>query len=167
MFWNEVKALKKIGHYPHFPFLIAYDPNSLTIYMTYCGSTLSSENLPKNWKVQFEEISQIMNITNINSNDMLLRNICCLGDEIKIIDFGLNTIFGRTIDDVLNDLLIILNQLEKNKPLNKTQNIISDNNIVSVYNNYYPGCKEKLEKYNLMKKKYTELINMHKHNKKR
>ena len=163
MFMNEIKALQKIGQYPHFPFLIAYDPNSLTIYMTYCGSMLSSNNLPKNWKKQFEEISQIMNITNINSNDILLRNICCLGDEIKLIDFGLHTIFGRTIKEVLNDLYTILNQLDKNTNTNKNQS----EDILSVYTNYYPNWKEKLERYNLIKMKYNEIISNMKNKKKR
>jgi tRNA A-37 threonylcarbamoyl transferase component Bud32 len=160
MFMNEIKALKKVSQYPHFPFLIAYEPNSLTIYMTYCGPMLSSDNLPKNWKNQYEEISQIMNITEINSNDVLLRNICCLGDEIKIIDFGLHTIFGRTIKEVLNDLYTILNQLDTNKNKNQSEDI-------SVYSNYYPNWKLKLERYNLIKMKYNEIISNMKNKKKR
>jgi tRNA A-37 threonylcarbamoyl transferase component Bud32 len=161
MFWNEVKALKKIGHYPHFPFLIAYDPNSLTIYMTYCGPTLTSNNLPKNWKTQYEEISKIMNITNVNSNDILLRNICYLGDEIKIIDFGLHTIFGKTIKESLNELYILLSNLDTNKNLNIPIN--SD----TIYNNYYPGWKEKLERYDFINKKYIEFIENMKNKKKK
>jgi hypothetical protein len=68
--------------------------------MSYCGKLISSENLPTNWKDQITDISLILKTLNVNSNDMLLRNICCFNGEIKIIDFGLCTIFGKTIDDV-------------------------------------------------------------------
>ena len=161
MFHNEIKALQKVGQYPHFPFLIAFDQNSLTIYMTYCGPELSSENLPKNWRTQFQEISDIMNITNINSNDILLRNICCLGDEIKIIDFGLNTIFGRTIKEVMNDLHILLSHLDtnKNKYTDNSDSITTINTEIDlIYNKFYPNWKQKLENYNLLNKKYQEAI---------
>jgi hypothetical protein len=88
MFTNEINALSKLRGYPHFPHLIAYDPQNLIIYMTYCGGLLTSENLPNNWRDQIHEIKEIMMTLNINSNDMLMRNTCCLDGEIKIIDFG-------------------------------------------------------------------------------
>jgi tRNA A-37 threonylcarbamoyl transferase component Bud32 len=162
MFWNEIRALQKLSSYPHFPFLIAYDSNSLIIYMTYCGPSLSSENLPTNWKIQFEEIKEIMEITEVNSNDMIMRNICCLGDEIKIIDFGLHTIFGRTIKEVLNDFYIQLQNIDKRNNTQSNQSIINNS-----YNLYYPNWKENLHKYLIIKTKYNTILKNMKNKKKR
>ena len=73
---------------------------------------------------------------------MLLRNICCLNGEIKIIDFGLSTIFGKTIDDVLKDLYNNLNTLNKN--ISITPNIQS-----YIYINEYPNWRQNLENYKI------------------
>jgi tRNA A-37 threonylcarbamoyl transferase component Bud32 len=141
MFTNEINALSKLRGYPHFPHLIAYDPNSLIIYMTYCGNLLSSENLPSNWREQVHEIKEIMTGLNINSNDMLLRNTCCFDGEIKIIDFGLHTIFGRTINEVISDLHNNINILSSSKT--KGDNITNKYK----YMDEYPNWKNNLEKY--------------------
>ncbi len=140
MFNNEISALSKLRGYPHFPHLIAYDPHNLIIYMTYCGGLLTSENLPNNWKEQINEIKEIMMTLNINSNDMLMRNTCCLDGEIKIIDFGLHTIFGRTIEEVIGDLYNNINILTSSK--NKV-----DHSIKYKYMEDYPNWKLNLEKY--------------------
>lgn len=140
MFNNEINALSKLRGYPNFPHLIAYDPNNLIIYMTYCGSLLTSENLPNNWREQLHDIKEIMMALNINSNDMLMRNTCCLDGEIKIIDFGLHTIFGRTIEEVIGDLYNNINILPSSK--NKV-----DHSIKYKYMEYYPNWKTNLEKY--------------------
>jgi tRNA A-37 threonylcarbamoyl transferase component Bud32 len=140
MFNNEINALYKLRGYPHFPHLIAYDPRNLIIYMTYCGSLLTSENLPNNWRDQIHDIKEIMLSLNINSNDMLMRNTCCLDGEIKIIDFGLHTIFGRTIEEVIGDLYNNINILPSSK--NKV-----DHSIKYKYMNDYPNWKLNLEKY--------------------
>jgi tRNA A-37 threonylcarbamoyl transferase component Bud32 len=148
MFWNEVNVLKKVKQFPHFPHLITYDPHSLTIYMTYCGPTLKNDNIPYNWEEQFNEISEIMNVLNVNSNDMINRNICCLGNEIKIIDFGLNTIFGRTNKEVLNDFYRDLKNISNN-----TSRIPKNTNNTYDYNIYYPNWKDNLKKFDIIQKK--------------
>jgi tRNA A-37 threonylcarbamoyl transferase component Bud32 len=140
MFTNEINALSKLRGYPHFPHLIAYDPKNLIIYMTYCGGLLTSENLPNNWRDQIHDIKEIMTTLNINSNDMLMRNTCCLNGEIKIIDFGLHTIFGRTIEEVIGDLYNNMNILSSSK--NKV-----DHSIKYKYMEEYPNWKLNLEKY--------------------
>lgn len=140
MFTNEINALSKLRNYPHFPHLIAYDPKNLIIYMTYCGGLLTSENLPNNWRDQIHDIKEIMMTLNINSNDMLMRNTCCLNGEIKIIDFGLHTIFGRTIEEVIGDLYNNINILNSSK--NKV-----DHSIKYKYMEEYPNWKLNLEKY--------------------
>jgi tRNA A-37 threonylcarbamoyl transferase component Bud32 len=139
MFWNEVKALVKLDGYPHFPKIIAYDPNSLTIYMSYCGKNISSLNLPLNWKEQVKEICEIMETLNVNSNDMLLRNVCCLNGEIKIIDFGLHTIFGKTIKENIADLINNLNSLGS----------ISTTEVNNDYQQQYHDWKNNLQKYKI------------------
>ncbi len=160
MFWNEVNVLKKVKSFPHFPHLISFDHNTLTIYMTYCGPILNNNNIPDNWEIQFNEISEIMNVLNVNSNDMISRNICCLGNEIKIIDFGLNTIFGRTIKEVLNDFYRDLKNMS-----HKIPRIVNNNNYD--YNNYYPNWKNNLKKIEMIKKNIEEYKNKTKNNKKK
>ena len=150
MFKNEVSALIKLNGYPHFPILFEYDPYKLIIYMSYCGDTISSKNISVNWKEQFNEISEIMTVLKVNSNDMIPRNICCLDNEIKIIDFGLHTIFGKTIKEVLNDLYGQLNNINK-----QNQN----NNLELNYLIEYKGWKEKLENYTKKELQMKELNN--------
>jgi tRNA A-37 threonylcarbamoyl transferase component Bud32 len=154
LFWNEVKALHKLRGYPHFPHLYAYDSNNLIIYMSYCGKLISSDNLPTNWKQQIEEISIILKTLNVNSNDMLLRNICCLNGEIKIIDFGLHTIFGKTIETVSNELYSNLNSLSK--PNNITNNQNTDYNYIKEY----PNWRDNLEKYKIYEEKMKQIKEM-------
>lgn len=101
LFWNEVRSLLKLLPYRHFPKLIAYDPNRLLIYMTYCGNMITSKNMPSDWKKQLEDIKNILLETRVNSNDMSTRNTCVIGDRIHIIDFGLNTIFQKDINQVI------------------------------------------------------------------
>jgi tRNA A-37 threonylcarbamoyl transferase component Bud32 len=108
--------------------------------MTYCGDLLSSENLPNNWNNQINEIKEIMEGLSINSNDMLLRNTCCLNGEIKIIDFGLHTIFGRTVEEVIGDLYNNINILSSSKSK-------VDHSIKYKYMDEYPNWKINLEKY--------------------
>ena len=149
MFQNEVSALSKLNGYPHFPILFEYDPDKLIIYMSYCGDTISSKNISVNWKEQFNEISEIMTVLKVNSNDMIPRNICCLDNEIKIIDFGLNTVFGKTIKEVLNDLYGQLNNINKQPQLQQQLNYLIE----------YKGWKQKLENYIIKEKQIIELHN--------
>jgi tRNA A-37 threonylcarbamoyl transferase component Bud32 len=155
MFQNEVAALSKLSGYPHFPLLFEYDKNMLIIYMSYCGNLISSKNIPLNWKEQVNEIKEIMTTLNVNSNDMIPRNICCLDNEIKIIDFGLNTIFGKTINEIINDLYGNLNNFSKNQ----NQNLITNFSLELNYLKEYKNWKEKLENYIKKEKEMKELHN--------
>lgn len=138
LFLNEVNTLKKLQGYPHFPHLIAFDSNKLIIYMTYCGETISNHNLPNDWHNQIDNISRILNVLNINSNDMSIRNTCCLGDELKIIDFGLNTQFKLPIQESIMNLSKQLNNLYGSSlSRNETNNYKS-------YKEYYPHWETKL-----------------------
>ena len=138
LFLNEVNTLKKLQGYPHFPHLIAFDSNKLIIYMTYCGETVSNHNLPNDWDHQIDNISRILNVLNINSNDMSIRNTCCLGDELKIIDFGLNTQFKHPVQESIMNLSRELNNFH-NSSLSRNET----NNYKS-YKEYYPHWETKL-----------------------
>lgn len=113
LFNNEIKALIKLSNYSHFPQLIAFDTQRLTIYMTYCGCELSSSNIPENWLEQFKEIKHVLETMKVNSNDMLIRNTCILDNKIYIIDFGLDNIYNDSIKVVLNKFLSRLTQLSR------------------------------------------------------
>lgn len=94
VFWkNEINALKRVLGNKHFPQLVAADPNSLIIYMTYCGNTIESVGKsPKNWRGQVEAIKKTLLAKQLNPNDILPRNVCLLGQTVKIIDFGLSNV---------------------------------------------------------------------------
>jgi hypothetical protein len=115
MFWNEVRSLIKLIPYNHFPKLIAYDPNSLIIYMSYCGNIINHKNLPKNWRHQLTQIQENLTQADVNSNDMLVRNTCVLDNRINIIDFGLDTIFRKNIDVSMSQLFNQMLRLESKK----------------------------------------------------
>ncbi len=145
LFNNEVKALSKICGYPHFPYLLSYDSKKLIIYMTYCGDTISSKNIPDDIKQQLIEIKTIMKVFNINSNDMIKRNICCLGDEIKIIDFGLaNNMFSSNINNSISKLELDLLELYKHKKHNQSNDDIK----CTPYSEYYPNWFVNINIYN-------------------
>ena len=94
VFWkNEINSLKRVIGNHHFPQLIAADPNNLIIYMTYCGKTI--ENIgrsPQNWRQQVNNIKRVLVNKQLNPNDILPRNVCCLNGVIKLIDFGLSNV---------------------------------------------------------------------------
>lgn len=118
---NEVNSLRKLtqatsipelSQYSHFPKLVAYDFNRQVVYMTYCGQMLNKKNLPKDWREQFERIRKILALANVNSNDMLVRNTCVLDNQLQIIDFGLDTIFGRSLQETTTNFYKRLVELE-------------------------------------------------------
>lgn len=111
MFYNELKALNMIYSHQHFPQLIFFDPQSLIIYMTYCGKEISAQNLPENWKAQYQEIGNILQHVKLNPNDIITRNLCVLDNVIHIIDFGLANV--SNIASSLKKLYIILSQMNR------------------------------------------------------
>lgn len=115
MFWNEVKALKLLLPYNHFPKLISYDSYNLAIYMSYCGDLINVKNLPKNWKEQLDKIGKYLNEADVNSNDMILRNTCVLDGRINIIDFGMPAMFKKDIGASVKHLYNRIMTLEVRK----------------------------------------------------
>ena len=104
LYINEVNSLRQLIPFKHFPTMIAFDEWNLVIYMTYCGEIINSQNIPNNWIVQYTNISDTLKNTKVNPNDILIRNICILDNTIYIIDFGLNNIFAKPLNIVLQNL---------------------------------------------------------------
>jgi tRNA A-37 threonylcarbamoyl transferase component Bud32 len=154
LFTNEVNTLKKLQGFPHFPHLISFDADKLIIYMTYCGETVSSKNLPTDWQNQMSNILRILSVLNINSNDMSIRNTCCLGDELKIIDFGLNTQFKKSINESIIDLTRQINSLSNSS--NNNDNTNQELNYKS-YKIYYPNWEIDLKKNEELMKRQIQL----------
>lgn len=115
LFQNEISALKKLQPYKYFPKLLGYDNLRLSIFMTFCGEQISSKNLPDDWEKQIDEIETILTEINVNSNDMILRNVCVLNKRIYIIDFGLYSQFSVSIKETISKLKYDLRKISVNK----------------------------------------------------
>jgi hypothetical protein len=117
IFWkNEINSLMKVKNNPHFPNIVAADPERLIIYMTYCGKSLNEiDYLPINWNNQFNTIKQTLLQKGLNPNDILPRNICCLNGKIKLIDFGLaNNRYNEILISIQKLLNILIKYSKKN-----------------------------------------------------
>ena len=109
VFWkNEINALKRVLNNKHFPQLIAADPNNLIIYMTYCGQSFENLIPPPNWKSQVDDIKAVLLAKQLNPNDILPINVCCLAGTIKLIDFGLSNVRYSEIVRSVNKLYQLL-----------------------------------------------------------
>ena len=106
LFNNEIKALLRLQKYDNFPKLLGWDPQTLSIYMSYCGKEITNKNIPDNYIDQFNIIKNIFLEENLSNNDILERNICVLENTIFIIDFGLCNDFDlyKTIQELYNKL---------------------------------------------------------------
>lgn len=104
LFQNEIMALQKLQPYDHFPKLLGYNNNQMSIYMTFCGEQINSNNIPDDWEKQLDDIEHILLRVKVNSNDMILRNVCVLNKVIYIIDFGLYSKFGVSIRETVSKL---------------------------------------------------------------
>lgn len=87
-FENELTCLKKLSGIIHFPKLIEYNKDELSITMTYCGKTIYKGNKPTNWKMQIDNILDTLKKNNITYHDFHIKNICIQGCTIYLIDFG-------------------------------------------------------------------------------
>ena len=113
LFQNEVNSLLKLTNCSHIPQILGFNPKRMEIYMTYCGKELTRQTLPKDWKVQFKNISEIFIQNKIHSNDMIIRNTTVLDGKLYIIDFGLNNQFKEDINIVLRNFYYRLLEFER------------------------------------------------------
>lgn len=95
-FEREVNALNLFQNYNHFPKIIKTNKKESTIYMTYCGNSITYNNIPKSWKNQVVKIIDYIQQTDIVHGDINPGNICVLNDTIYLIDFGNIRIKGES-----------------------------------------------------------------------
>lgn len=88
-FKSEVTALSLLYGCEHFPKLLYYDEETMTIYMTYCGKDLGhGKPIPHDWKDQMRTIYRTLKSRNIYNNDIYEGNFCIKQNKIYMIDFG-------------------------------------------------------------------------------
>ena len=121
MFQNEINGLMKLYNQPHFPTLYGFDKYS--IYMSYCGSKINSDNIPDDWQLQVSEIYNLLKRFKVNPDDMIDRNICVLNNIIYIIDFGLNSIYSDNLQVSISKFYNLLSKIYQTKKKIKNQNL--------------------------------------------
>lgn len=162
LFHNEIRSLNKLLPYPNFPKLIAFDPDRLLIYMSYCGEMINNCNLPIDWRQQLVLIKNNLIKADVNSNDMLLRNTCILDNKIHIIDFGLDTIFRKNVDysisKLARELLLLENKNKNNSQKQNTNNPQKQNINISINENEKNNNKNIKNKVEFLKYLKIEAI---------
>ena len=116
-FYNEIKCLECLFGLKHFPLLLCIDNENLEIYMSYCGTNLNENNIPKNWKKQIDSIIKSLNESNIYNNDFWINNLLVHRKILYMIDFGFSSFYEEDFpfvnissDDLNNysDLILLL-----------------------------------------------------------
>lgn len=82
---REASFLKRLDS-KYFPRLLDEKDDWITI--SHCGSELSSENIPKDWRQQIEQISVALEAANIVHRDIKPGNVTVLEGQLQLIDFG-------------------------------------------------------------------------------
>lgn len=82
---NEVRILKECQS-RHFPKVLYHSEDSITIED--CGSELTADNLPDDWKFQLHEILIYLRQAGIQHRDIKPDNLMVKDRVIKLIDFG-------------------------------------------------------------------------------
>ena len=104
---REVNSLKKIYKKDNFPLLLGIDYKNFCIYMNYCGTSLTKENIPTNWKRQISKISETLNQLKVYNNDVWINNFLVNEDKLYLIDFGYSS-FNVPFYPLLNLLYLLL-----------------------------------------------------------
>lgn len=88
--WNkELIALDRLKGKPHVPQIHSHDIREKFIVMSYCGSRVTRETLPANWKKQCEEIEYMLAAMKMFHNDVFCKNICVRDGILYLVDWGL------------------------------------------------------------------------------
>ena len=87
-FHREIHFLKKLYKQPHFPSIMSIDYVSYSVYMNYCGESVTNNNIPNNWKQQILKIIDTLKKCLIYNNDMWIYNFLIKDQIIYLIDFG-------------------------------------------------------------------------------
>jgi len=119
IFEREVKNLEALS------LLHSVDLNNKIIKMKYLGISLYEHfYLPNDWKNQFENLFNEMNIKDITYPEFNLKNILVLNDKIHLIDYGLSNVNNNSNK---NNYLIFVELLEKIN--NKYQELDNSDNL--------------------------------------
>ena len=86
--YREYEALQKLYKKKHFPIILSKLNNSNSILMSYCGININNNNIPKNWKIQIDEIVDILDNLKIYHNNIWKNNFLIHKNVINLIDFG-------------------------------------------------------------------------------
>ena len=100
-FMRELECLQRLHAYPHFPGLVSYDMDNLSITMSYCGELYPEGSQPRpDLLPQVDSIVNIIHDTGIkfccDQSFFPYNDIHILGDVIKVIDFE-NTIIQDSL----------------------------------------------------------------------
>ncbi len=82
---NEARILKLLDS-KYFPKLLKEEEGSIRI--EHCGSPLSAENLPKDWRDQLHNILDELDRYKVVHRDVRLENLMIKDNQIKLLDFG-------------------------------------------------------------------------------
>ena len=95
MFEKEVNCLKSLFGTKHFPFLLSYDYEQKTIILNYCGKSITSDNIPENWKKQADKIIDSLQKNEIYHNDLWFNNFLVYKKILHVIDFGFGSFYNQ------------------------------------------------------------------------
>lgn len=82
---NESRILQKLNS-RHFPALVSEKDGEIQI--EHCGDSLSSENMPEDWKEQLVQIIRDLKEAGVTHRDIRIENLMVKDGVIKLIDFG-------------------------------------------------------------------------------
>lgn len=99
---NESRILQKLSG-RHFPALVSEANGEIEI--EHCGSPISTENLPDDWKEQLVEIIRDLKESEVVHRDIRIENLMVKDGIIKLIDFGWACKFGTESNDNPPELL--------------------------------------------------------------
>ena len=86
---KEIECLLRLYREPYFPTLLSVGQES--IYLSYCGLPLTQNNLPKSWKSQLLNITNILEKKKIFHNDIYIENFLIKSKTLYLVDFGYAT----------------------------------------------------------------------------
>lgn len=93
MLRHEAECLKVLEGYDIAPRLIFERTGVLG--MTWCGQSIDSAVLPRNWESQIREIASALTQCGISHFDLKKENLVFDGDRIRVIDFGWSFLGGK------------------------------------------------------------------------
>jgi hypothetical protein len=94
---KTIEFLEIIKDSKYFPKILNKDKQELKIVMENCGDLLSVKELPSNWNIQFNELTEIFIKNNIFILDLrflpytpfVINNICLKNNKLYLIDLVL------------------------------------------------------------------------------